>query len=106
MLQAIASAARSLVACVCIQEEGRKHQKQHHVLVRSEYLLAMSVDWDQLALDRYRFAHQQNNLDQFEAQLKPTRPLLSTASQQPLEEGDQVEGLDTTLKALQEAQKR
>ena len=84
MLQAIASAARSLVACVCIKEEGRKHRKQHHVLVRSEHLLAMSADWDQLALDRFRFAHQHDNLYQFEAQANlrlPTQPNLHFEAQ-------------------------
>jgi hypothetical protein len=105
MLQTIASAPQSLVACVCIKEEGRWRRKQLDVLLRSEHLLASSVERSQLAVDRCQFARRHDNLDrfeaqanprlptqsnlQFEAQLKPHRPLLSTPSQQLLEEDDQ-----------------
>ena len=93
MLQAIASAARSLVACVCIEEAGRKHRKQQDVVVhldkyKREQLLAKSVDWDQLALVGFRFAHQHDNLYQFEAQhfyqanlRLPTQPKLHFEAQ-------------------------
>ena len=120
MLQPIASAARSLAACVCIKEEGRWLRKQQDVLLRSGHLLASLVEWSQLAVDRCQFVRRHDNLYQFEAQanlrlptqsnlqfeaqLKPHRPLLSTPSQQLLEEDDQVQSMDTTLTALQQAQ--